>query len=156
MAAVFKRILCPVDFDRNSMAALDLAATLAKQNDAALFAIHVVFVPASALGYPAEPYERLGQTQHADLAKLVQAHVPAGLPCETSVKVGNPAAEIVRMAEELKADLIVMATRGRTGLPRAVFGSVAEGVMRNSRCPVLAFKPESFSADRSSSGGADL
>lgn len=154
MAQVFKKILCPVAFDRNSLAALELAAVLARQNDAVLHAIHVILVPASELGFPEAPYDRLGKIEQENLDKLVRTHVPAGITCKTMVRVGNPAAEIINAADELDADLIVMATSGRTGLQRAVFGSVAEGVLRNSQRPVLAFKPDSLHAPRSSSRGA--
>lgn len=55
--------------------------------------------------------------------------------------MGNPADEIVRLAEEENADLIVMATHGRTGIGRVLMGSVAEAVVRRAKCPVFTLKP---------------
>jgi universal stress protein A len=68
--------------------------------------------------------------------------VPATFPgdWEAQVTDGNPADAIVRMAEELDVDLIVMATHGRTGVPHIVLGSVAEKVVRHAPCPVLTIR----------------
>ena len=54
---------------------------------------------------------------------------------------GDAAAEIVRVAAEQKADLIVISSHGRTGLGRMIFGSTAEAVVRHASCPVLVVKP---------------
>jgi nucleotide-binding universal stress UspA family protein len=59
---------------------------------------------------------------------------------EVEVAVGRPADTIVRLARERNADLIVMATHGRTGLQHVVLGSVAEKVVRLAPCPVLTVK----------------
>jgi nucleotide-binding universal stress UspA family protein len=53
---------------------------------------------------------------------------------------GDPAAEIIRAAQETGAELIVMGTHGRTGLQRLLMGSVAEQVLRKASCPVLTVK----------------
>jgi nucleotide-binding universal stress UspA family protein len=142
MPQVFKNILCPVDFDSGSAEALDLAATFAQQNNASLHVIHVVLVPASGLGYPAEPYKRLEKVQQVNLEKWVDAHVPACVSSDSIVRIGNPAEAIVAAADKLGVDMIVMATRGRKGLSRAIFGSVAEGVLRNATQAVLLVKPK--------------
>ncbi len=142
MAQLFKRILCPIDFDDNSTAALEVAVALANQNGAALSAVHVVSVPASGLGYPIEPYDRLGATERKKLEALIGHHVPADLAWRAIVKVGNPAEEIIATAEEVEADLIVMATHGRAGVTRLLLGSVAERVIRGSSRPVLAVRSE--------------
>jgi nucleotide-binding universal stress UspA family protein len=53
---------------------------------------------------------------------------------------GSPASAIVACAENLRAELVVVGSRGRTGLARMVLGSVAEGVIRNASCSVLAVR----------------
>jgi nucleotide-binding universal stress UspA family protein len=60
------------------------------------------------------------------------------------VRSGSPAKEIVKAANEMGADIIVMSTHGRTGLRHALMGSVAEKVVRYAVCPVLTVKPEEF------------
>jgi nucleotide-binding universal stress UspA family protein len=59
---------------------------------------------------------------------------------ETLVGQGAPAAEILRIAAEQQASLIVIATHGRTGLKRLALGSVAEQVIREAPCPVLVVR----------------
>lgn len=56
-------------------------------------------------------------------------------------RIGNPAKEIIGLADEADADLIVVGTHGRKGVPRLVLGSVAEKIMRNAHCPVLIMRP---------------
>ena len=63
------------------------------------------------------------------------------VPFEHRLVMGNPAEEIVRLADEEGADLIVMATHGRAGFKRLLMGSVAEEVVRRAKCPVFTFKP---------------
>ena len=65
----------------------------------------------------------------------------ADIKVETKILTGNPAEEIIKAARENKADLIVMGTRGRTGVDLFVFGSVAEKVVKNSKIPVLTVQP---------------
>jgi nucleotide-binding universal stress UspA family protein len=59
---------------------------------------------------------------------------------EVEVTTGDPAEAIVRMAQAYKADLIVMGTHGRTGLPHVLLGSIAEKVVRLAPCPVLTIR----------------
>ena len=63
-----------------------------------------------------------------------------GLRVRTRVTFGSPAEEILAAAQSTSADLIAMATRGRSGLGRALFGSVAESVLRSSPVPVLLIR----------------
>jgi nucleotide-binding universal stress UspA family protein len=64
-----------------------------------------------------------------------------GLEVEEVIVHGDAAAEIVRVAGERDADLIVISSHGRTGLGRMIFGSTAEAVVRHAGCPVLVVKP---------------
>jgi nucleotide-binding universal stress UspA family protein len=104
--------------------------------------LYVVFVSASSLGYPAEPDDRLGKVELANLEKFVRTRVAPSISCDSIVRIGNPADAIVAAAKDLGADLIVMATNGRKGIPRAILGSIAEGVTRKSKQPVLLLKPQ--------------
>ena len=76
----------------------------------------------------------------AQLQKLAAAEVPAGLFKESLVGVGVPASEIVQAAKTLAADVIVIATHGRTGLKHVLLGSVVESVVRRAPCPVLVVR----------------
>ena len=64
------------------------------------------------------------------------------LSFEHRLVMGDPATEIVRIAEEEQAELIVLGTHGRTGLSRILMGSVAEAVVRHAPCPVLIYRED--------------
>ncbi len=140
MAPIFRKILCPVAFSDNSMAALDQAATLARKDDALLYVMHVEFVPMST---PARLAEYVTVSTQPDKLRLEQIALKrlAKVRHELVVQVGWPAEVIEKAAEDLDVDLIVMATHERTGIDRLFVGSIAEHVLRTSRRPVLTFGP---------------
>ena len=63
---------------------------------------------------------------------------------EKRTEEGQAARAIVHRAEQLQADMIVIGTHGRSGLPHMLLGSVAEKVVRTASCPVLTIRPEAF------------
>lgn len=131
-----RRIVCAVDFDTNSMAALGIARRLAEQNQAKLSVIHVV-PPTDPLMISAPLVaQRRYDDAREHLAEIGRTE-SAGVQLETVLKSGHIADEIIGAAYELQADLLVMATHGRTGVPRLVLGSVAERVLREAPCLVL-------------------
>ena len=144
MGYPFKDILCPIDFDGNSMEALALATQMAAAHDSTLHLLHVVPITAP-LGGPTTAYSTHGPVEEAARKKL------EGIARERLAKVKHqvllrvaPAADtaeaVVQAAEELRPDLMVMATHGRTGLAHVFLGSVAEKVVRKARCPVLTVR----------------
>jgi len=149
MTPTFKKILCPVDFDDNSMAALEMACRVARQNDASLCVMHVVAIPAHATEMPPEalkPYPVWEREAKLKLDHLASQRVPCAVQPEILTRSGLPAAQIVAAAKDLNVDLIVMATHGRVrpALEHFFLGSVAERVVRSSVCPVLVVPPSSF------------
>ena len=76
------------------------------------------------------------------LQKMLDAVKPAdpGVPCRHRLAMGDPAGEILRIAAEEGVEMIVLGTHGRTGLFRALMGSVAEAVVRRAPCPVLVYR----------------
>jgi nucleotide-binding universal stress UspA family protein len=139
-----RTILHPTDFSDRSTHAFHLACALARDYGARLVLLHVNQPPVAVYGemgaLPTEPVEN----QEALRKKLYQLK-----PTDPKIQVayyfgdGNPAAEIVRTAEEVSCELIVMGTHGRTGLGRILMGSVAEQVLRKASCPVLTVKAPS-------------
>jgi nucleotide-binding universal stress UspA family protein len=145
MSAMFSRILCPIDFERDSMDALQLACALAKQNSATIYLLTVIGVPpAGATALPPVPIfpnaEFEAETRRR-LEKFAQGRLEGSL-CETFVASGNAAKEILNLAAERHIDLIVMGTHGRTGVKHFLLGSVAERIVRESRVPVLTVHPK--------------
>jgi universal stress protein A len=147
VAQFFKKILCPIDFDDNSIAALHYARDLAKEHDATLYVMHVVFVLLPGAGFPVEPYPVVSdEPGKEELQKIAREHLDGKVRYELVARTGSPAETINQAAEDLGADLIVMATHGRTGVTRLFLGSVAEHVVRTSRRPVLTIRPQDRSA----------
>src|SRR5579863_2158894 len=141
MAALFEKILCPVDFDDNSRAAVDYARDLAVRSGGKLFLVHIIVPIPPPPDLPVEPYPPGSVDQaKARLERMAKERLEGKVPYECCVKVGVPAVEISSTAAEVGAQLIVMATHGRRGLAHFVLGSVAERVVRESRVPVLTIR----------------
>jgi universal stress protein A len=140
MIRLFRKILCPIDFSEHSVAALDVALKMAQQNDATVYLLNVVPLPAGAAGFqpvPMEPYPYVEKDRREQLEKLAQERIPAAVRYEAVVISGDPAERVLETARGLDADLIVMGTHGRRGLSHLFLGSVAERVVRESPIPVL-------------------
>jgi nucleotide-binding universal stress UspA family protein len=138
----FKKILCPIDYDDESVAALRYARDLAKETEATLYLMHVVFVPLPASGFPLEPYPVVSEEpSKLELKKIAREYLDGNVRYELLTRTGKPADMINQAAEDIDADLVVMATHGRTGASRFFLGSVAEHVVRGSTRPVLTVRP---------------
>ena len=134
-------ILVPTDFSPSSDAALRLATVLARDSEARIVIVHVAEPrPAYTVAgvYASLPSGNEFQVENEQLAK--SAPPDPAVRCERRFVVGSPAEEIVRCANDLKADMIVMGTHGHTGLVRLLLGSVAEAILRHASCPVLTVK----------------
>jgi universal stress protein A len=140
MQKTFNKILCPVAFDRNSATALKFAYELTDPEKSTLYLLHVISAP-TIEPIMLEPNPVLSEgIAERELEKLAQQHLASSSSCRTVARRGDPASVIVTMAEELKVDLIVMPTHGRTGLERMILGSVAERVAREAKQPVLTIR----------------
>jgi nucleotide-binding universal stress UspA family protein len=142
-----KRILFATDFSECSNAALEFASHLASDTGARLYMVHVdglldvsiPSIPPVEGGYSYDApwgYER--REVRETLAKIVPT--VANVAYEHCYLAGSPVAQILKLAEQEKIDLIVMGSHGRTGFTRLLMGSVAEGVVRSAPCPVLVVK----------------
>jgi nucleotide-binding universal stress UspA family protein/predicted transcriptional regulator len=141
MAQQFSRILCPVDFDDNSMQALDTAANLARESNGTVFVLHVVPLILEPTGMPVYVDLYKGQEEAARTKLLEIAHKQlGGVKYELLIHTGEPAGTILNAEKKVKADVVVMATHGRRGFKRFFLGSIAELVLRESICPVLTVR----------------
>jgi len=139
------KILFPTDLSPASEFCLQQATDLARARGATLLICHVEEPPLAYGG--GELYYGLPVEQR-DLRTALEAVVPthSAVPFEHRLRSGDPASEIVRLAEEEAVELIVLGTHGRTGLKRLLMGSVAEAVVRRATCPVLTIKQPQESA----------
>lgn len=142
---MFKHILVPIDGSDCSLHALEVAAAFAREQQARLSVCTVVdpakaaamaFGEASMAAACLDALDDEGKTLVQDAASRVQAIWPA----DVTVLDGAPVDSIVDYAKQSSADLIVIGSHGRTGLPRLFLGSVAEGVIRNAAAPVLVVR----------------
>lgn len=142
------QILVPVDFSDVSMQALEYAVDLAKgvgAEVAAVFVVEPLYYAAPPTAYGAasqvammlDDQRKLGREQ---LAKLAATMAKRGVKLRTVLQEGTPYERIADTAKRLKADLLVMATHGRSGLTHLLMGSVTEKVVRMSPCPVLTLR----------------
>ena len=141
----YKRILVPVDGSPTAAKGMKAAITLSRENRGKLLLLHVVeespaFVTPEA-GVDIGPVlESLRVAGRRTLARVARTATKAGAKPEAILaeNFGNRVSvTIAREAKRLRADLIVMGTHGRNGLKRALLGSDAELVVRNSTVPVL-------------------
>lgn len=150
-----KRILIPLDFSTHTALALDYARELADGFGASLDLLHVVEVPTYPDFYV--PFSAALETTAVrknarDRLEILADPLRATHEVGTHVKVGRTAMEVTEFAENGGHDLIVLPSHGYSGLERVLLGSVAEGVLRRTPCPVLTVKP--FGKDvRPSAGG---
>jgi nucleotide-binding universal stress UspA family protein len=136
----FKKIVFATDFSPASESALSYASALARDSGATLVITHIEELP---LSYPGgEMMFVQPDYPNPVLQKMLEAVLPTDpvVPYEHHLRLGAAADEIVRLAQELDAGLIVIGTHGRTGLRRVLMGSVAEAVMRRATCPVLTIR----------------
>lgn len=142
-----KRIVCATDFSERAVAAERHAARLARALGAELVLAHVgTEAPLWREGFYTPDVRAVFEGQRKWAADTLGARVEAlaaqGVAARVVVRVGLPWEEIVRLAAEEHADMIVMGTQGRTGLDRLLLGSVAERVIRRAPCPVLTVPPD--------------
>jgi nucleotide-binding universal stress UspA family protein len=138
----FKTILYPCDFSTAERAAFDYACELARDNGAKLLIAHVEEPP--VMYGDGTFYYGIPEPDHEGVRKMLAAYKPKdpAVKYEHHLLQGDPALEVIGLAERENPDLIVMSSHGRSGLARLVMGSIAEAVMRGAPCPILVVKPE--------------
>jgi nucleotide-binding universal stress UspA family protein len=143
------RILLATDGSEEAELAALRAVELAETTDSELHVVHVGVVPIflqsypGTLGYYGKLYEQIEEVSR-DLLRKESWRVKAagGTVAETHLRMGQVDLEIVALAEELGAGLIVMGCRGLGGVRRALMGSVSDSVVRHAHCPVLVVRQE--------------
>jgi nucleotide-binding universal stress UspA family protein len=139
----FARILIATDFSDIAAKAVQRGVQLARSVKAEVLLVHIIentWYPGTFSMVPMPLPDLEAQVRKAAqerLAKCKAELVPADVPCRIALRDGVPWSEITAAAAEEKADLIVVATHGYTGLRHALLGSQAERVVRTAPCPVL-------------------
>jgi nucleotide-binding universal stress UspA family protein len=143
------RILLATDGSEEAELAALTSVDLADATDCELHVVHVGVVPIflksypGTLGYERRLYEQIEEVSRELLRKQTwRVKVAGGTVAGAHLRMGLVDLEIVALAEELQADLIVMGSRGLGGVRRALMGSVSDSVVRHAHCPVLVVRQE--------------
>jgi nucleotide-binding universal stress UspA family protein len=145
-------VVVAYDFSPTSRAVLDRAVALVAR--APFHVLHFITVIDAHHGIPIVEHKGKVDFEYADQVRevmmselgkaLAAAHVDVELHFFAHARIGKPAEEILALAREIGADLILIGTHGFTGLSRLVIGSVAERVVREAGCPVLVARPKVY------------
>ena len=139
---LFERIILATDGSKNSTAAVTEALRIGRESGSEVYVVSVIDTRRLSSVSPeiqvAGSIERM--QAEAELIVGTVKKLGSGQAVETSVLYGDPVNEIIRFSRETSADLIVVGTRGKSGIERIFLGSVAEGVVREAPCPVLVVK----------------
>jgi nucleotide-binding universal stress UspA family protein len=141
-----KKVLVPTDFSDSARHALTYGTSFAREYEAELTLLHVV--ENLTVGYAsdlfpvpmAEVFQEISGYAKAELAKLCAEARKRDVTVVEQVVQGKPSAEIIRVARESEADMIVLGTHGKGMLDQALFGSTTERVVRRAPCPVLTVR----------------
>ena len=138
---MFRTIVVTTDFSANSVVAIKPALAIAEKFGARIILVHVLEVPSTDQDHPAKDALRdLAEMSREHLAEFGGKEIGARVPWTPEVATGPAYLAITEVARRYDADLIVVATHGRTGVLHLLLGSVAERVVRTATCPVLTVR----------------
>jgi nucleotide-binding universal stress UspA family protein len=143
--SLYKKILVPVDFSTHSNEALDRAVELARDFGAEIHVVHAFSLPMPMVSpyevaIPDALFEQARQSASDQLDEKTSLVSAAGITATRHLLEVPAASAIVELAERIGADLIVMGSRGHTGLKHVLLGSVAERTLRSAPCSVLVVR----------------
>jgi nucleotide-binding universal stress UspA family protein len=138
---VFRTIVVTTDFSANSAVAIEPALAIAERFGSRIVLVHVIEAPATDPEHPAEEALRdLAEISREHLEEYGGREIGTRVPWTPEVVAGPAYLAITELARRHAADLIVVATHGRTGVLHLLLGSVAERVVRTATCPVLTVR----------------
>ena len=144
---MFKRILVPVDFSSQSEAAVKYASEFARTFDSEIDLIHSYQIhPGAITPYgtvlPDDFFENIRLAATEKLQEVLSQVLASGVQAKMHLSHNVPSYAIVDAAKQLSSDLIIIGTRGLTGIKHVVFGSVAQRTVCHAPCPVLTLNHE--------------
>lgn len=157
MKTKINNIICTTDFSDHSKQAVFYGVALAKIADAKLYVCHVIDFKNLGM-YGQAMYQEIEKQQNTMLFEarheMDQLILESGMNFEPIIRIGSVTDEIAKLVKEKEADLIITTTHGRSGIKRAVLGSVAERMMRTLTSPFLLI--QSASGETKIKGGEDI
>jgi nucleotide-binding universal stress UspA family protein len=145
MTIEVRRILVPIDFSEHARLVIDWAVHLAEEHGSAISLVHAYHLPVEfqqleGAYLPQDFWTNVKDEAQQSLATYQEEIAARGIEVETVVREGYPATVIEEEAKRLEADLIVIGTRGLSGIKHMLLGSIAERVVQKAPCPVLTVK----------------
>jgi len=145
MAVKIQRILVPLDFSEHAASILEWAVHLAQQHKSTLVLMHAYHLPVEfqqleGAYLPQDFWASVKAEAEQNLQRYAEPLRGQGLAVDVIVREGYPATVIEQEAIDQRADLIVIGTRGLSGLKHLLLGSIAERVVQKAPCPVLTVK----------------
>ncbi|MBN1635657.1 MAG: universal stress protein, partial [Deltaproteobacteria bacterium] len=143
---MISKILIPTDFSDSAQYALEYAIDLNKLYNARLYLLHVLQDFTDFSEFNLSPsmlpqlYAEFEQSATKRIEEIITTKIPSDMRCDTYILHGIPFFEIIQFARNEAVDLIVIGTRGRTGLKHVLFGSTAEKVVKKAPCAVLSVR----------------
>ncbi len=137
------KIILPLDFSENSKKALEFAIFLANKKHASITLVHVIELIYDFASQAAIILDTMHRDAEAMMKKTIEEHQSTGIHFDYVIQEGTASITIARIAEELKATLIVMGTQGASGIRKALVGSTTVNTIKESRIPVLVVPAES-------------
>ena len=142
----FRKIIVPVDLNKNTNKLVNYALYIAAQFDAEVILLHTVefiVMGEMALGNPTYDDYNTSRKEAATKAlnTIIEENAGKRVKCSSRVLMGDTVDEILACASDVQCDLIIMGSHGKRGLEKILLGSVAERVLKNAHCPVLIMNP---------------
>ncbi|MFP6622863.1 MAG: universal stress protein [Myxococcota bacterium] len=142
MSINIRKILCPIDFSQHAELVVEWAIHLAQEHDSEVLLLHAYHLPVEfqqleGAYLPADFWESVKEEAERSLAIYAERARAMSVSVREIVREGYPASVIQEEAREENADMIVMGSRGLSGLKHLLLGSIAERVVQKAHCPVL-------------------
>lgn len=138
------KVLLPTDFSENATLAAAFAIDITKRTNGHLMAIHAYDVPYAEHSMSTSLLDEMKKNADQNMVSFSKNTLEeAGISYEAEVKMGNPIRLIKHLAQTKKADLVVMGTKGASGIEEFLIGSNAASVIQNTDIPVLVIPPDS-------------
>ena len=142
MSINIRKILCPIDFSQHAELVVEWAIHLAQEHDSEVLLLHAYHLPVEfqqleGAYLPADFWESVKEEAERSLAIYAERARAMSVSVREIVREGYPASVIQEEAQEENADMIVMGSRGLSGLKHLLLGSIAERVVQKAHCPVL-------------------
>ena len=136
------KIIVPIDFSEYSLKALEFAIFFAEKRQGKIILVHIIEIVYDFASQAAIAMESMQDEAAESLKKLIQKYQVAGVEMEYKIKEGTASIMTSRIAEEENASMIIMGSKGESGIAKVFFGSTAVSVIREANCPVLVVPAE--------------